>query len=142
MAHFVCDVAEETALSNDYPISSFLCVEGNGTLISPLDQNPTSEFVVEAGHRYLIIYQAIVQSSDSAAAGIELLIDGNVESTSQVAASISDSPSMLNGTHLFYAYDQTRIQLAILYQNTQLTNNIRGLDFGIYSARVTILAVD
>lgn len=94
--------------------------------------------MVEAGN-YLILYQATIQSSDTRPAGLELINNGNPESTSIVTAPISTTPSNLNGTYILEADGQVTIQLALVYEGTAVTVNMDEVIYGFFPAKVTII---
>ncbi|MFD1905163.1 hypothetical protein ACFSQ7_15595 [Paenibacillus rhizoplanae] len=119
------------------PHFSVVFTSSSGTTIRPFVLN-TNEFVVDAGN-YLILYQANVLSSDTRAAGLELKINNNPESTSIVTAAINTVPSIVNGTYILEAQDTTTIQLALVYEGTAVTVDMDGVYYGFFPAKVTII---
>ncbi|MEK3716546.1 MULTISPECIES: hypothetical protein [unclassified Paenibacillus] len=138
-AQFVSNQTLIVADTDDFPIPhfSYLASSSNGVAIGP-DSEDTDEFVVQAGN-YLIIYQATVQSTPTRSAGLELIIGGSIAYDTQIAAPINNNVSSLQGTYILLATEQTTIQLALLFKDTAVTNDIRGLSYGIFAAKVTII---
>lgn len=85
------------------------------------------------------MYQAIILSSDTRPAGLELINNGSPESTSIVTAPINTLPSNLNGTYILEADEPVTIQLALVYEGTALTVDMDGVYYGFFPAKVTII---